>query len=121
MSPAPEPLPNDIAALRAMLVAAWADPGFRQILAQAHQPGTIRGRKSGGRLSLIEVVELHLQGLQPYQLLVPTPLPLAGNQAIVGIDSIILAACPVDGVPGRPRTAPAGGRSRSAGAGSRGC
>src|ERR671921_1299678 len=25
MNPAPEPLPNDIAALRAMLVAAWAE------------------------------------------------------------------------------------------------
>ena len=25
MNPAPEPLPNDVAALRAMLVAAWAE------------------------------------------------------------------------------------------------
>jgi hypothetical protein len=71
-----------------------AVPGFRQVLAQGHQPGTICGRKSKGLLSLIEVVELHFQSVQLYQLLVPTPLQLAGNQAIVGIDSIILAACP---------------------------
>ena len=45
-------------------------------------------------LGLIEVIELHLQSVQLYQLLVPTPLQLAGNQAIVGIDSVVLAACP---------------------------
>jgi len=43
---------------------------------------------------LAKIIELHLQGVQMYQLLVPTPLQLAGYQAIVGIDSIILAACP---------------------------
>ena len=45
-------------------------------------------------LGLAEVVELHLQIAQLYQLLVPTPLQLAGNQAIVGIKGVVLAACP---------------------------
>jgi hypothetical protein len=45
-------------------------------------------------LGLAEVVELHLQIAQLYQLLVPTPLQLAGNLAIVGIDGVVLAASP---------------------------
>ncbi len=45
-------------------------------------------------LGLAEVVELHLQIVQLYQLLVPTPLQLTGNQAIVRIDGVVLAACP---------------------------
>ena len=59
-----------------------------------HQPGTIFGRKGRGLLGLAEVVELHLQIAQLYQLLVPTPLQLAGNQAIVGIDGVVLPASP---------------------------
>ena len=69
-------------------------PGLYQILAQDHQPGTIFGRKGRGLLGLAEVVELHLQIAQLYQLLVPTPLQLAGNQAIVGIDGVVLTASP---------------------------
>jgi hypothetical protein len=69
-------------------------PGLRQGLPQGHQPGTIFGRKGWTLLGLAEAVELHLQIAQSYQFIVPTPLQLAGNQAIVGIDSVILAASP---------------------------
>ena len=64
------------------------------VLAQGHQLGTIVGRKGWRLLGLAEVVELHLQIAQLCQLLVPTPLQLAGNQAIVRIDGVVLAACP---------------------------
>jgi hypothetical protein len=69
-------------------------PGLSQVLAQGHEPGTSFGREGCGLLGLVEVVELHLQIAQLHQLLVPTPLKLTGNQAIVGINGVVLTACP---------------------------